>query len=77
MIDGTGPIPGYRYRWNGEAVAYFPGVDSPAPRAWARAGRPYRQRMDDDPRPTHEDLPRPRRARRCAARPAGVWRLVW
>jgi hypothetical protein len=35
MIDGTGPIPGYRYRyrWNGEAVAYFPGVDSPAPRA--------------------------------------------
>ncbi len=26
IIDGTGPIPGYQYRWNGEAVAYFQGA---------------------------------------------------
>jgi hypothetical protein len=31
MIDGTGPIPGYQYRWKGEAVAYFPGAHSTGP----------------------------------------------
>ena len=26
IIDGTGPIPGYQYCWNGETVAYFRGA---------------------------------------------------